>query len=140
MQGAVFVASALKGAVLRGARLQGTNFGGAAQLNETLFRRVQLDAETNFVGTPVHRAAFQDVNLKNVQVMQWQVENSFGDASVSLPDVILRPSHWAGWELKEQFQQEWRRWRVDPDNYRPPRRPNQPAPSLPLQRPGQPAT
>ncbi|GFE65868.1 hypothetical protein KIN_29420 [Litoreibacter roseus] len=51
----------------------------------------------------------------------------FGDGSVKLPSHIARPSHWPAAELSgDLFEQEYKKWREDPEPYIPPEKPYKP--------------
>lgn len=110
LQGAYLCGAELQGAVFRWAKLQG------ADLSEAAF-----DEITDFSGAFFRGALFYKSDLSSVRINQAQVDETFGDASVSLPREITRPAHWPREELADyevhRFRRGW--WRFigfDPED------------------------
>jgi uncharacterized protein YjbI with pentapeptide repeats len=146
MEGARLYYARMKGADLYKARMEGGNLGWARMEGADL-RQVQMEGANvmcaRMEGTDLRRArmkgvkhpdrallrgaALSDLNCSGVRFSQAQVDETFGDASVILPEGIIRPAHWPNWELpsmgEHAFDTEWRKWRDDPDGYTPPPEP-----------------
>ncbi|MEP3345441.1 MAG: pentapeptide repeat-containing protein [Litoreibacter sp.] len=106
--------ASLKGANLRGAYLTGANLSAT-----------QVDNRTSLNPVTLLGAALRRVDYANVALEQSQIDKSFGDASVILPQDIKRPPHWPDWELAgKDFDDEWRKWLADPASYIPPEKPS----------------
>lgn len=110
----------LGGALLAGTRLEGANLFGA-RLEGADLAEARLDETTDLRAADFSASALRKVDLSSVAITQEQINAGFGDGSVTLPDGINRPGHWPTQELEwEQFNEEWRRWADDPENYIPP--------------------
>ncbi|MCF3974057.1 pentapeptide repeat-containing protein [Paracoccus salsus] len=114
LDGAFLWKARLEGAELWRARLQGANL-----------RMVRLVC-TSLGASAWDGAALKEVDLSSAsEVTREQVQSSFGDASVILPDHLRPPpGHWPDWNLGiQEFDDQWRLWQADRANYRPPPRP-----------------
>lgn len=93
----------------------------AIELSHTLLRDAEL-IKTNF-----STGSMRNMDLSEVPISVEQMNSTFGDASVILPDDIPRPAHWPDWELPvigaDGFKAEWRNWQADPEGYTPPPKP-----------------
>ena len=110
----------MEGADLMITRMDGADFEGA-KLDG------QSDLDTVFaLGAQVRNANWTDANWS-----QEQIHSMFGDASVTLPNDIIRPPHWPDWELRpfdfseNGFHTQWKKWRADPESYPPPPKPEE---------------
>jgi uncharacterized protein YjbI with pentapeptide repeats len=109
-QGATFVGTQMQGALLKRAQMQGTEIHGA-----------QMDATTILTDADLEGATVSNVDYSTVALSQAQVDQMFGDGSVTLPAGVSRPSHWldhvADWS---EFESAWRAWQkktgFDPDD------------------------
>jgi uncharacterized protein YjbI with pentapeptide repeats len=103
MQGADLINAKLQGADLSSAELEGANLTGA------VFDKRTLLLSANFRG-----AGFKDVDFSNVYVSPDQLQQMFGDASVTLPsghgpDHEDWPEHWSKEKLSSsEFITQWR--------------------------------
>ncbi len=123
LEGANLSAARLEGANLSAARLEGANLS-AARLEWANLSWARLDGIRSLNAATLQGAAFRDLTLANNPIWPEQVTSTFGDASVTdLPDGMDRPAHWPGWDLGDRFEEEWRKWQADPDNYKPPPKP-----------------
>ena len=116
MQGAILWQAEMQGAILEQAEMQGANLGEAQMHKSTDLRAA------NFSGS-----ALKSVDCRTVPISQEQVNSSFGDGSVILPQTLTRPN-WPEEDLlynpwspeTSPFHIEWRRWQADPAGYVPP--------------------
>ncbi|MEP5762015.1 MAG: pentapeptide repeat-containing protein [Litoreibacter sp.] len=113
--------ASLRLANLRGARLTGTQLINA-NLKYVDLKGARMDGATNLRGAHFQGAALKDSDYSSVTWEQAQIDQSFGDASVLLPDEIQRPRHWSIGKLDENtYNKALARWRRDPEKYmRPP--------------------
>ncbi|MBR3370334.1 MAG: pentapeptide repeat-containing protein [Rhodobacteraceae bacterium] len=137
LQGTSFWRARMAGVDCSVARMEGVKLTDAdirkADFSDTgmervYLRRVQIDDQTYFRGAKLEGAAFANVNLTSASVTQEQVSVAFGDASVELPKGLERPPNWPLDKLKihigkNSFPREWRKWRENPDTYKPPAKP-----------------
>ncbi len=113
MEGANLLMAWMEGANLTRARMEGADLG-MAQMAEADLCEVRMEgadltlarmegADLSWVhfdeNTAFHRADFQaafwkEVTLLNVHLSQDQINASFGDGSVILPEGLERPAHW----------------------------------------------
>ena len=93
-----------------------------ADLSEARF-----NSATSFGATSLRSAALTEIDVSMTDLTQDQVDATFGDASVILPDGVTRPTHWVKWKMLPEservFYSEWQSWQADPENYAP--RPSQ---------------
>jgi uncharacterized protein YjbI with pentapeptide repeats len=135
LQGANLSQAKLQGAYLIEAQLQGadlsrTKFHGAqlsqAQLQGADLQRAEFDKSTSFSVATLRGAALKDVDLTHATISLEQLQDTFGDASVTLPgghgpDHENWPDRWNKEELDWfNFLIEWRAFQrsigQDPDN------------------------
>ena len=109
MQGADLWKTHMHGADLRGAQMQGTGL-----------REVQLNASTNIWTANLSGAYVSSTDVSYAPQITEHIPNMFGDGTVKLPQICLRPSHWPKHDLGDAFDAEWRKWQADPENYQPP--------------------
>ncbi len=122
LEGVNLLEARLEGANLRGARLEGANLSWA-RLEGAILRGARLDETTSLIAASLQAAAIKEVDLSTVPISQAQVNETFGDDSVTLPDGLTRPAHWPRHVLHLlEFYTEWRRWQADPAAYDPPER------------------
>ena len=120
----------INGADLRGAKMEAVNLGATqmeatelhgAKLDLANLRSVVMDGCTSFAGATLQCALLCRVNFEAVQMSAKQIDSTFGDASVILPEGLPRPIHWPDKTLKlGAVYTEWRKWRDDPEGYVPP--------------------
>ena len=126
MQGAVLRAARMEGAVLSFARMEGADLSRARMEGANLWQ-ARMDNSTSLSAAVFQAAALREVDWTNTQLKQDQVNSMFGDFSAEIPDTLTRPAHWPDWALpyggRHDFDDEYQRWRADPDTYTPPRRP-----------------
>lgn len=135
----------LYGANMRFALCWNTNFAGSEFIKTDLratnfkssncgrvrFEKCQQSKETIFSNAIFEFANFRRQDLSGLALTQDQIDTSFGDASVILPgghgpNHESWPAHWATLMLgDDQFQNEWRKWQADPENYVPPVAPDE---------------
>ena len=61
------------------------------------------------------------MNCEAVQMSAKQIDSTFSDASVILPEGLPRPIHWPDKTLKlGAVYTQWRKWRDNPKGYVPP--------------------
>ncbi|ASP22619.1 secreted effector protein PipB2 [Antarctobacter heliothermus] len=133
MEGAILIMARMEGANLRGARMEGADLRGArmegailseARMEGADLQWARVDATTSLTNAVVASASVRSVDYSNVALSQAQINGMFGDASVILPEDRQKPGFWPKWELplkgKNNFNDEWREWQSDPDNYTPP--------------------
>lgn len=106
----------MQGADISATLMKGVHLAGAQMDNRTILHAANLAG-----------AALQKADYTYASFSEAQVTSCFGDASVVLPGSIPRPAHWPDWQLldtgKQAFRPEWRKWKADPDAYRPPSKP-----------------
>lgn len=126
IQGANLWEARLGGANLEEARMEST-FLWRAQMEGVYLGDVQMNEATDLKAATFQEAGLQSVDWSNVPISQEQVDASFGDRSVILPDTLTRPQHWPDWELPQQakdggptYDSELAKWRADPASYTPP--------------------
>ena len=129
MEGANLSEARMEGAYLIGARMEGADLFKARMEGANL-SEARMDSHTYLTAAQIQTAAVRDVDWRNASWDQEQINAMFGDASVELPDHITRPAHWPDWKLpfsgENGFYAQWRKWRDDPDNFRPPENPDKP--------------
>ena len=87
-----------------------------------------MDQSTDLTAALLSGAAVKSVDWRSVPISQEQVNASFGDGSVRLPEHLNRPRHWPSWDVPYwsdaaediTFVRERRKWRYSPDTYVPP--------------------
>ena len=100
----------LQGAYLRGAHLQGAYLVGA-HLEGARLSGAHLDENTSLKVATLAGAAFRKVSLLNVDISIEQVKSTFGDASVTRPNGMNKPTHWDDENLDlGDFLTKWREW------------------------------
>ncbi|MBL4917139.1 pentapeptide repeat-containing protein [Szabonella alba] len=127
MEGANLWGARMKGAFLFEARMEGARLG-EARMEGAFLLWAQMDQNTSLNATTLRGAALKDVDYRAVAISEAQVNSTFGDASVKLPEGIPRPDHWPDWQLpadyEPAYETEWQKWQSDPDAYHPPPKPN----------------
>lgn len=124
LQWARFNYAQLDGASLWSAQMQYADFFAAALQGAELFD-IEIDEHTDLAGSNLRMAAFKAVNLIGKNSRRIPFARTFGDASAILPDGFSRPGHWPDFDMDyEEFQEEWRKWKADPDAYVPPQAPD----------------
>lgn len=116
----------LHGANLRFCRLQGGNLINADLTQSSLVEaRIQFaDLFSSKIGAVLRGANLRHTNLQGKFVTTVSLGQTFGDASVTLPEGITRPAHWPDWTLPDagenSFITQWRKWQTNPAAYTPP--------------------
>ena len=134
--GTRFVRSQLKNANMENADLWGANMQNAnlwdAHMENTDRRDANLQNAT-LENANLQNAHLRDVNMQNANnltdaflrgasvrlfdftdlpISQDQIDEMFGDGSVTLPDSITWPSHWPKEELSDdEFHTKWEEWK-----------------------------
>jgi uncharacterized protein YjbI with pentapeptide repeats len=99
MEGTILIWAQMEGANLCWARLQGADLDGAC-----------------LVG-----AALREMDCSGVELSPDQINSTFGDASVTLPNGVTPdspdwPAHWPTIALDDDaFNTQWRKWQASPD-------------------------
>lgn len=120
MEGANLRVARMEGADLSVTRMEGADLSGARMEGADL-RRAKFDASTYWGSAVLGGASVQSVDFRNSSITADQLAQTLGDASTKLPDTIPRPAHWPKAKLRlGAFYNELRKWRADPDTYRPP--------------------
>ena len=120
MEGAHLRTTRMEGADLSEARLQGANLR-YAHMECAKLHGARFDASTNWTYAVLRGASLQSVDFSNTPISAEQVNATFGDDSTRLPADIPRPAHWPRAELDwDDFETELRKWRADPEGYKPP--------------------
>jgi hypothetical protein len=118
MEGADLSGARMEGANLRGARMEGANLY-VARMEGANLRGARMEGAENLDTALLRGAALGNLDWSGVRVSQAQVDGTFGDGSVILPEGIIRPAHWPEWALppmgEHGFGTQWRKWRDDPD-------------------------
>lgn len=119
MEGADLWKARMEGADLSEARMQGAVLSEARMEGADL-RWARMDENTSFQAATLRGAVWKEVTVPEDTLTQAQVNETFGDASVTLPG-LTRPDHWPDWEgYPWTFQTNWQAWRDDPEGYSPP--------------------
>ncbi|MEM9139935.1 MAG: pentapeptide repeat-containing protein [Pseudomonadota bacterium] len=131
LNGARLDGAKLRGAQLQFANLQGTQLRAAdlesASLNGAYLKHVQMDNDTILDASSFRGAALKSCQFTNIFLFGLQIEQVFGDASVTLPDGVRPsdadnwPEHFARDHLDEhEFFKQWRAFQAsigfDPDD------------------------
>ncbi|MDU8911111.1 pentapeptide repeat-containing protein [Aestuariicoccus sp. MJ-SS9] len=98
-------------AQLGGVKLQGTDLV-RAQLQGARFFEAQFDTSTSFSAAILRGAALKAVDCAMAKFSQDQIEETFGDASVTLGD-LKKPAHWDQSDDPLEFfnfHNKWRAW------------------------------
>lgn len=123
MEGADLRGARMEGAFLRRARMEGADLTGA-RMEGAFLTGARMEEITSLSDASFRQTALKDVDLTQVPITQEHVNESFGDASVTLPEGVIAPRHWPDWDMpyfeSDGFPDQWRRWRDDPDGYVPP--------------------
>lgn len=82
----------LEGAALRGTRVEGAMLVGARLYGATL-TRARFDNRTSLKDAELQNASWTHVELSMLAISQDQINSTFGDASVILPQGLTRPAH-----------------------------------------------
>ena len=115
----------LWGAHMDGANMAETHLEGAnlwrANLEGAYLWPVHMDDGTSLTNTTLGSASLMRIDWSELTISQDQVDSVFGDASVTLPDTVVRPAHWPNTKLSlSGFGRELKKWRADPASYTPP--------------------
>lgn len=137
----------LDGANLGWAQLDGADLGGAQMPNAELYKaklrgadlrqaqmarvslcRADLKDATSLATANLKGALLKEIDLTALPLTQAQVDQTFGDTSVILPDGITPPPHWPNWDVPifepNGSLNQWRTWCMNPDGYTPSQAPN----------------
>ncbi|MDR9427049.1 MAG: pentapeptide repeat-containing protein [Salibaculum sp.] len=123
MEGTYLSGACMDGAIMRKIPIDGANLEWA-RMDGAHLREIRFSAATGFKDAILRSTALKKVDLSMLDVTQAQIDSAFGDASVTLPNGLVRPAHWPDWELAPfhgpDFHDEWRKWQADPAGYTPP--------------------
>ena len=137
LRGAKLEAASLWGANLQEASLWRANLQGAflykakmqnadlrwSNLQKTQLRRAELQ-DANFVHADLENAAAIENDFSETNILQNQINSMFGDASVILPEGIIRPAHWATEKLDVfTYLERWHEWLKSRASTPPPNKP-----------------
>lgn len=104
-----------------------------AILTSSTFNRCQFThawffksvGSTNLGSCRFNRCSIRNCRFKPDDRIDVNLDEFFGDGSVKIA-TDQRPSFWPSHELSEaKFEEEWRKWQADPDNYTPPEAPEE---------------
>ncbi|WP_323036643.1 pentapeptide repeat-containing protein [Pararhodobacter sp.] len=118
MEGAVLTLARMEGAILGLARMEGAILGLARMEGADLWL-ARMDASTSLNLATLTGAKLREVDYSNVRISAEQVNASFGDASVILPEALRpAPDHWLTWKPQYRsddateitFLSEYQRW------------------------------
>ena len=97
-------------AILRRANMQNAELWRANMQNAHL-RDANLQNAKNLSDALLRGASLRFFDFTNIPISKDQIDEMFGDGSVTLPDTITWPSHWPKEELSdEEFTKKWRAW------------------------------
>lgn len=128
----------LQGAKLAGTKMQATYLRHAKLQSAVLYKAnlegayligAEFDGHTNLFEANLQGAVVKSVDFSDVPQITEHLPGMFGDGTVTLPGGHGPshpdwPSHWPRHKLSvAQFDQEWRKWQSDSDNYTPPEAP-----------------
>ena len=126
MEGANLIAARMEGANLGRARMEGADLW-EAWMDGADLARARMDSSTFLTAATFQSAAVREVDFRKVPISAEQVNASFGDDSVRLPDRTKRPDHWPDWVLPDEgphsFNTEYQKWLSNPNTYTPPPKP-----------------
>jgi uncharacterized protein YjbI with pentapeptide repeats len=111
-------------ATLHCARMEGANLS-EAQMEGVNLHWARLE-EAKLEEACLIGAALREMDCSGVEFFPDQINSTFGDASVTLPNGVTPdspdwPAHWPKHELGlGRFNTEWRKWQTSPDTYTPP--------------------
>jgi uncharacterized protein YjbI with pentapeptide repeats len=125
LEGSVLMNTQFQGAELRGVKLQGSTLL-AAKLHGANLEWLVLDVSTAFALASLNGTALRQIDLTESKIKPYQLQDAFGDASVTLPDGHgpdheSWPPNWSKEHLDDQdFRTQWRAFQrrigQDPDN------------------------
>jgi uncharacterized protein YjbI with pentapeptide repeats len=113
MQWAYVKEACLQGAYLIGVHLQGANLEGA-RLQGAIFYKAKFDSSASFSRANFRGTALMGVDLSTAKIGPNQLQQAFGDASVTGPDGhgpdhASWPKHWSKEKLDwKDFETKWR--------------------------------
>ena len=111
LQGADFRNVNMQNADLRDANLQDADFRDANMQGADL-RDVNLQGAKNLTDALLRCASVRVFDFTDLPISQDQIDEMFGDGSVTLPDTITWPSHWPKEELSDdEFHTKWEEWK-----------------------------
>jgi uncharacterized protein YjbI with pentapeptide repeats len=119
MAGATFSWARMEGAKLWAARMEGANLINA-QMEGTNLRWARLQG-ADLDGACLVGAALREMDCSGVELSPDQINSTFGDASVTLPNGVTPdspdwPAHWPTFALDDgAFNTQWRKWQASPD-------------------------
>ena len=106
---------------LNRARMEWANLRAARMVRAILFE-ARMGSTTDLTNAVLHGARVWSVDFSDVPLSLVQIDQMFGDGTVTLPEGVTRPAHWPDWKLDSRdFITEWRKWQADPENYTPPK-------------------
>jgi hypothetical protein len=106
-----------------------------AKLDGANLQASKINRDSGFRYAYCSNAGVWAVDLKGTDLSQTQIDQMFGDGSVTLSGphyrsadsgpAHFRPVHWPNHALDpQQFRQEYQKWRTDPKTYTPPQPPD----------------
>lgn len=145
LAGADLWQSQLESAYLGSAGMEGTRLGHTfldgsdveeARMDGAYLSGTRMKAVENLGSVTFALAAARNIDLSIPELSHRQIDEMFGDASVTLPKGLVRPGHWPDWVLpmdgEKIYESELSKWRAYSDTYEtyePPRRPIDVAPN-----------
>lgn len=135
-----FIAASLIGANLQSARFDNADFQNArfesgrleplsfhgAIFSGAMLHHVTLESTPLWANCVFSGTAFRDIIFPEMGFEKFSTSEVFADATVTLPNDVTSdhdnwPPHWPRNRLNERdFEDQWRKWQADPDNYEPP--------------------
>ena len=101
----------MQNAHLRDANLQNADLRDANLQNAHL-RDVNMQNAKNLTDAFLRGASVRLFDFTDLPISQDQIDEMFGDGSVTLPDSITWPSHWPKEELSDdEFHTKWEEWK-----------------------------
>ena len=83
-----------------------------ANLQNAHLRDVNMQNAKNLTDAFLRGASVRLFDFTDLPISQDQIDEMFGDGSVTLPDSITWPSHWPKEELSDdEFHTKWEEWK-----------------------------
>lgn len=120
LSGAEFNDSRLNAANFKGAELEQVDLHGTAlvstELQGAILNGIEMTGKTKFTNAKVRGALLLSSSFESGSISQIQLNSTFGDRTVSLPDELTYPDHWNKDDPppeRPKLIDEWRAWQRD---------------------------